>query len=88
MVEPTEPTDLVQQASDRVWNTILQAGTGVPAAPVEHGCKGAPSVVGYDWYKATISITAHTTKAWTARAVKPDGSLGTEFPFTPTTNPT
>jgi hypothetical protein len=37
--------------------------------------------VGQDWYKATISINAHPTKAWTAQAVRPDGTLGTEFPF-------
>ena len=39
--------------------------------------------VGQDWYKATISIQAHPTKPWTARAVRPDGSLGTEFTFAP-----
>lgn len=37
--------------------------------------------VGADWYKATIQINAYADKPWTARAVKPDGSLGTEFTF-------
>jgi hypothetical protein len=37
--------------------------------------------VGQDWYKATIRINAHSTVPWTAQAVKPDGSLGTEFAF-------
>jgi len=39
--------------------------------------------VGQDWYKATIQINAHTTEPWTAQAVRPDGSLGTEFTFGP-----
>jgi hypothetical protein len=37
--------------------------------------------VGKEWYKATIAINAYPTKPWTARAVRPDGSLGKEFPF-------
>lgn len=37
--------------------------------------------VGKDWFKATIQINAHADKPWTARAVKPDGSLGTEYAF-------
>lgn len=37
--------------------------------------------VGKDWYKATIAINAHPTEPWTAQAVRPDGSLGTEFTF-------
>lgn len=39
--------------------------------------------VGKDWYKATIAIEAHLTEPWTARAVRPDGSLGTKFTFEP-----
>eukprot|EP00536_Pseudo-nitzschia_multiseries_P018982 jgi/Psemu1/230933/e_gw1.3528.2.1 len=39
--------------------------------------------VGKDWYKATIAIHAHETESWTARAVRPDGSLGTVFTFAP-----
>lgn len=39
--------------------------------------------VGKDWYKATIAINAHESEPWTAQAVKPDGSLGTEFTFEP-----
>lgn len=57
----------VQEASDRVWNTDIQP---------------ADSVVAADWYKATIQITAHEApRHWTARAVRPDGSLGTVFTF-------
>lgn len=37
--------------------------------------------VGSDWFKATIAINAYESKPWTAQAVKPDGSLGTEFTF-------
>jgi len=39
--------------------------------------------VGTDWYKATIQINAHATEPWTACAVQPDGTLGTEFVFEP-----
>jgi hypothetical protein len=39
--------------------------------------------VGQDWYKAVIRITAHETEPWTAQAVRPDGSLGTQFVFQP-----
>mmetsp|Transcript_2643 Transcript_2643/g.5722 ORF Transcript_2643/g.5722 Transcript_2643/m.5722 type:complete len:475 (-) Transcript_2643:1231-2655(-) len=39
--------------------------------------------VGEDWYKATIAINAHESEPWTAQAVKPDGTLGTEFTFEP-----
>jgi hypothetical protein len=34
-----------------------------------------------DWYKATIHITAHPTEPWTARAVRPDGTLGEVHSF-------
>jgi hypothetical protein len=37
--------------------------------------------VGQDWYKATIQINAFEDKPWTAQAVRPDGSFGTEFAF-------
>lgn len=55
----------VQEASDRVWNEVVLKG----------------HEVGEDWYKATIEITAHATEPWTARAVRPDGTLGTVFKF-------
>ena len=55
----------VQQASSAVWKTVVDGSAGV----------------GEDWYKATIQINAHPTDPWTAQAVKPDGSLGTVFPF-------
>ena len=58
----------VQEASDKVWETqILPADSPVAA----------------DWYKATIQINAHATGPWTAQAVRPDGSLGTVFTFSP-----
>jgi hypothetical protein len=56
----------VQADSDRVWKEHVMA---------------EDAVVGQDWYKATIQINAHDTEPWTAQAVKPDGSLGTEFAF-------
>lgn len=37
--------------------------------------------VGKDWYKATISITAHASRPWSAAAVLPDGSLGKSYEF-------
>lgn len=55
----------VQEASDSVWNNVVLKG----------------EEVGQDWYKATIAITAHAAKPWTAQAVRPDGSLGTVFTF-------
>jgi hypothetical protein len=59
---------VVQQDSDQVWNDQV-------ANP-------ATATVGQDWYKATIQIHAHgAAQPWTARAVLPDGTLGTEFAF-------
>ena len=57
----------VQEAAERVWKTEVIEG----------------DKVGQDWFKATISITAHEHKPWTARAVRPDGGLGTEYVFVP-----
>jgi hypothetical protein len=37
--------------------------------------------VGQDWYKATIQVNAYPDKAWTAQAIRPDGTLGTLFEF-------
>jgi hypothetical protein len=37
--------------------------------------------VGRDWYKASIQINARASEAWTAQAIKADGTLGTEFTF-------
>lgn len=37
--------------------------------------------VGEDWYKAVIQINARSDGPWTAQAVRPDQSLGTEFVF-------
>lgn len=57
----------VQQDSDQVWN--------------EQVANPETATVGHDWYKATIQIHAHSTRPWTAQAVRPDGTLGTEFAF-------
>lgn len=56
----------IQADSDKVWCSILDGSAGV-------GRK--------DWYTATIQINAKKDDPWTAQAVKPDGSLGTEFVF-------
>jgi len=55
----------VQEASSLVWEKVLNGTAGVSD----------------DWFKATIQINAHSTKDWTAQAVKPDGSLGTKYTF-------
>jgi len=55
----------VQADSDRVWRDQVLSGK-----------------VGQDWYKATIQINAHADGTpWTAQAMRPDGTLGTEFAF-------
>ena len=58
----------VQTASDRVWKEV---------------CANEKDGVGHDWLKATIQITAHSDKPWTAHAVKQDGSAGKEYYFSP-----
>ena len=55
----------VQEASDLVWNTVLDGTAGV----------------GDDWFKATIQINAYESEPWTAQAVKPDGSKGILYTF-------
>lgn len=55
----------VQKDSASVWECITTETNGV----------------GKDWYKATLEIHAHETKPWTIRAVRSDGSYGTEFQF-------
>ncbi|KAL9186595.1 hypothetical protein ACHAXT_005833 [Thalassiosira profunda] len=57
----------VQADSDRVWNEVVMAGEGAG--------------VGGDWHKAELRVFAHAEKPWTIRAVRPDGSLGTEHTF-------
>jgi len=61
----SEVLEAIQAESDRVWNEVVLKNDGV----------------GQDWYKATIQINAHPTDPWTARAVKPDGTMGKEFAF-------
>ncbi|KAL7548994.1 hypothetical protein ACHAWF_012262 [Thalassiosira exigua] len=71
----------VQSDSDRVWNELVMRdseGQEVGGAAVD-AAKG--SGVGNDWYKAEMRITAHGDKPWTIRAVRPDGTLGTEYTF-------
>lgn len=62
----SEVLEGVQADSDRVWNDVILKGEG-----------GVCS----DWYKATMQINAHAEKPWTIQAVRPDGSLGTEYTF-------
>lgn len=58
----------VQEASDRVWKEVC--------------ANSSSGSVGADWLKATIRITAHSTSAWTAQAVRPDGTtLGKQYIF-------
>lgn len=59
----------VQADSDRVWEEVVMSEDG--------------GGVGDDWYKATIAIEAHSTEPWTARAIRPDGTKGKVFTFTP-----
>ena len=55
----------VQQDSDTVWEKQVLTRQGV----------------GKDWFMATIQITAHRDRPWTAQAIQPDGTLGTLFEF-------
>ena len=65
----SEVLEGVQADSDRVWNEIVMADNN------------DANSVGKDWFKATIQINAHSDKPWTIQAVRPDGSLGTEYAF-------
>ena len=65
----SEVLEGVQEDSDRVWNEIVMADNNDANA------------VGKDWFKATMQINAHSDKPWTIQAVRPDGSLGTEYAF-------
>ena len=70
----SEVLEGVQADSDRVWNEIIMA------EDVGEEEEGAVTV-GKDWYKASMQINAHSGKSWTIQAVRPDGSLGTEYAF-------
>ena len=61
----SEVLEGVQADSDRVWDEVVMKG----------------EEVGGDWYKATMKINARADKPWTIQAVRPDGSLGTEYTF-------
>ena len=61
----SEVLEGVQADSDRVWDEVVMKG----------------EEVGGDWYKATMKINARADKPWTLQAVRPDGSLGTEYTF-------
>ena len=65
----SEVLEGVQADSDRVWDEVIMQKDR------EEGG------VGYDWYKASMRINAHEEKPWTIQAVRPDGSLGTEYTF-------
>ena len=65
----SEVLEGVQADSDRVWDEVIMQKDR------EEGG------VGYDWYKASMRINAHDEKPWTIQAVRPDGSLGTEYTF-------
>lgn len=71
----SEVLEGVQADSDRVWNEIIMGGKNDDGGDEEEG------TVGKDWYKASMQINAHSDKSWTIQAVRPDGSLGTEYLF-------
>jgi len=64
----SEVLDGIRGESDAVWHDQVVSER---------------ATVGEDWYKATIQINASAddSRPWTAQAVRPDGSLGTEFEF-------
>lgn len=62
----------VQADSDRVWEDVVMK---------KCGDDGDGEGVGNDWYKAAMRINAHVEKPWTIQAVRPDGTLGTEYTF-------
>eukprot|EP00581_Thalassiosira_minuscula_P022439 CAMPEP_0184423776 /NCGR_PEP_ID=MMETSP0738-20130409/97839_1 /TAXON_ID=385413 /ORGANISM="Thalassiosira miniscula, Strain CCMP1093" /LENGTH=150 /DNA_ID=CAMNT_0026785967 /DNA_START=36 /DNA_END=488 /DNA_ORIENTATION=- len=66
----SEVLEGVQADSDRVWNEVVMKKND-----------GGDVGFGKDWYKAEMRITAHEGKPWTIQAVRPDGSLGTEYTF-------
>jgi hypothetical protein len=63
----------IQIDSDRVWNDMIHKSSS--------SNDNSNNNVGHDWYKASIQINAHPTEAWTAQAIRPDGTLGTLFTF-------
>jgi hypothetical protein len=65
----------IQEDSNKVWETIIQNSSKA------NDDNDDENQVGHDWYKASIQINASSDKDWTARAIKPDGTLGTEFTF-------
>jgi len=69
----SEVLEGVQADSDRVWNEVIMKKGG------KDDDDGVG--VGNDWYKAEMRINAHEEKPWTIQAVRPDGSLGTEYTF-------
>ena len=75
----SEVLEGVQADSDRVWNEIIMAGKNDDGG--EDGGDEEEGTVGKDWYKASMQINAHSHKSWTIQAVRPDGSLGTEYAF-------
>mmetsp|Transcript_88 Transcript_88/g.212 ORF Transcript_88/g.212 Transcript_88/m.212 type:complete len:98 (-) Transcript_88:367-660(-) len=68
----SEVLEGVQADSDRVWKEVVMK---------EGGDDDDGDGVGKDWYKAEMKINAYDDKPWTIRAVRPDGTLGTEYTF-------
>mmetsp|Transcript_31009 Transcript_31009/g.67063 ORF Transcript_31009/g.67063 Transcript_31009/m.67063 type:complete len:446 (-) Transcript_31009:228-1565(-) len=70
----SEVLEGVQADSDRVWKEVVMKEGGDDDDDDSDG-------VGKDWYKAEMKINAYDDKPWTIRAVRPDGTLGTEYTF-------
>ena len=71
----------VQEDSDRVWAEVVTAASA--ASPDENTSGQQQGVAFGDWLKATIEIEARDEGPWTARARKPDGTLGNTHEFVP-----
>mmetsp|Transcript_42754 Transcript_42754/g.90890 ORF Transcript_42754/g.90890 Transcript_42754/m.90890 type:complete len:453 (-) Transcript_42754:518-1876(-) len=68
----SEVLEGVQADSNRVWReAVMKDGDD----------DGKGGGVGRDWYRAEMRIEARENGPWTIRAVRPDGSMGTEHAF-------
>jgi len=61
----------VQFDSERVWGEIWKSD----------GRENSDPAVAAGWYRASIEIGGHENEAWTATAIRPDGSRGSTFEF-------
>lgn len=75
----SEVLEGVQADSDRVWKEVIMKQQEQDDA--DGGDEVTGGGIGSDWYKAEMRINAFESKPWTIQAVKPDGSLGTEYTF-------